>query len=66
MDLKGFLWRCLYAVILVVILTYLTPLLFQLVGLPIPGGVAVQILKFVFACLVLVFVFFGPTPPTPF
>jgi hypothetical protein len=55
-----------YAVILVVILVVIVPLLFEMVGLAIPAGPAITLLKFAFACLILIYVFFGPQPPAPF
>ena len=64
--IKALLWRVVYAVILVVILVVIVPLMFQLVGVAIPSGPAVTLLKFAFACLVLIYVFFGPAPPAPF
>ncbi len=66
MNIKDLLWRVIYAVILVVVLVVVIPLLFELVGLTIPGGPAITLLKFAFACLVLIYVFFGPQPPAPF
>ncbi len=66
MNIKDFLWRVVYAVILVVILTIATPLLFQIVGAKMPDGPAIALLRFAFACLILLYVFFGSTPPTPF
>jgi len=64
--IRAFLWRLVYAVILVVILVVVIPLLFQLVGVGLPAGPAVTLLKFAFACLVLIYIFFGPDPPAPF
>jgi len=66
MDIKGILWRLVYAVILVIILVFVIPLLFELVGIAIPGGPAIVLLKFAFACLVILYVLFGPTAPAPF
>ncbi len=66
MDIKGLLWRVVYAVILVVVLVVVIPLLFALVGVGIPSGPAITLLKFAFACLILLYVFFGPPPPAPF
>lgn len=66
MKIKLLLWRVIYAVILVVILVVVIPLLFQLVGIGIPAGPAVTLLKFCFACLIVLYVFFGPEPPAPF
>ena len=66
MNIKALLWRVVYAVILVVILVVIIPLVFALVGLAIPTGPAIALLKFAFACLVLLFVLFGPTVAAPF
>lgn len=66
MDIKGILWRVVYAVIFVVILVFIIPLLFELVGLSLPAGPAIVLLKFAFACLIVIYVIFGPAPPAPF
>jgi hypothetical protein len=66
MNIKSLLWRLVYAVILVLICIFAIPLLFELVGLSIPGGPGVLLLKFAFACLIVLYVFFGPEPPAPF
>jgi hypothetical protein len=66
MNLKALLWRLVYAVILVVILAFVIPLLLQLVGMPIPGGPAITLLRFAFAALVILYVLFGPEPPAFF
>jgi hypothetical protein len=66
MNIKNLLWRVIYAVILVVILVVVIPLLFQLVGVGFPSGPAITLIKFAFACLVIIYVLFGPVPPAPF
>ncbi len=66
MNIKALLWRLVYAVILVLIIVFAIPLLFETVGLAIPGGPAIVLLKFAFACLVVIYVFFGSEPPAPF
>lgn len=66
MNIKNLLWRVIYAAILVVILIIIIPLLFQLVGIAMPAGPAVVLIRFAFACLVIIYVLFGPTPPTLF
>ncbi len=66
MNIKSMLWRVVYAVILVVILVVIVPLMFELVGVGLPAGPAITLLKFAFACLILIYVFFGPEPPAPF
>lgn len=66
MNLKALLWRLVYAVILVVILAFVIPLLLELVGMPMPTGPAVTLLRFAFAALVILYVLFGPEPPALF
>lgn len=66
MNIKNLLWRLVYAVILVVILVVTIPLLFELVGIGIPVGPAITLLKFAFACLIIIYVLFGPASPEPF
>ena len=66
MNIKSILWRVVSAVILVVIMVVIIPLLFELVGIGIPAGPAITLLKFCFACLIILYVFFGPEPPAPF
>jgi hypothetical protein len=65
MNLKALLWRLVYAVILVVILAFVTPLLLKLVGIPMGSlsGPAITLLRFAFAGLVILYVLFGPEPP---
>jgi len=66
MNIRSMLWRLIYAVIFVLIVVFCIPLLFELVGLSIPGGPGIMLLKFAFACLIVLYVFFGPEPPAPF
>jgi Na+/proline symporter len=66
MNIKSFLWRVIYAVIFVVVLTFVIPLLFQVVGFSMPSGPAVQLILFCFAVLVILYVLFGPEPPALF
>jgi hypothetical protein len=66
MNLKALLWRLVYAVILVVILAFVIPLLLELVGMPMPTGAAITLLRFAFAALVILYVLFGPEPPALF
>jgi hypothetical protein len=65
-NIKALLWRVIYAAILVVILVVIVPLVFAMVGIGFPAGPAVTLIKFAFACLVVIYVFFGPEPPSPF
>lgn len=66
MNIKDLLWRVIFAVILVVVLVVVIPLLFQVLGVAIPSGAAITLLKFCFAALVVIYVLFGQTPPAPF
>ena len=66
MNIKDFLWRVIYAAVLIVIMVIVVPLVFELVGFGIPGGPAVTLIRFAFACLILIYIFFGPQPPAPF
>ena len=66
MNIKALLWRVVYAVILVVILAVVIPLLLELVGMPLPTGPAITLLRFAFAGLVILYVLFGPEPPALF
>jgi hypothetical protein len=66
MNIKALLWRVVYAVILVVILAVVIPLLLELVGMPVPAGPAITLLRFAFAALVILYVLFGPEPPALF
>lgn len=66
MNLKALLWRVVYVVILVLVLSVVFPLLFSVMGVAIPGGAAMQLLQFCFAALVVLYVLFGPVPPAVF
>lgn len=65
-KIKAILWRLVYAVLLILILLFVIPLLLQLLNVAMPGGPALTLLKFAFACLILIFIFFGPEPYAPF
>jgi len=64
--LKALLWRLVYAVILVVVVVFVFPLLLQLVGMPMPTGPAITLLRFACAALVILYVAFGPEPTALF
>lgn len=66
MNIKALLWRVVYAVILVVILAIVIPLLFQMMGIGMPVGPAMTLLRFALAALVILYVLFGPEPPSLF
>lgn len=62
-KLKAFLWRLVYLVLLIVVILFVTPLILQLVGIGMPEGPALTLLKFALGCLALIYLFFGPDPP---
>lgn len=66
--IKALLWRVVYVAVLAVILFFIVPLLFALIcfTLPSSSGPAIQLIKFAVACLILIYVFFGPPPPALF
>jgi hypothetical protein len=66
MNIKALLWRVVYAVILVVVLAIVIPLLFEMMGVGMPTGAAMTLLRFALAALVILYVLFGPQPPSPF
>jgi uncharacterized membrane protein YeaQ/YmgE (transglycosylase-associated protein family) len=66
MNIKALLWRVVYAVILVVVLAFVIPLLLQVVGMPMPTGPAMTLLRFALGALVILYVLFGPEPPALF
>lgn len=66
MNIKALLWRLVYAVILVVILAYVIPKLLLLLGIGLPTGPAIDLLRFAFAALVILYVLFGPEPSSLF
>jgi hypothetical protein len=65
-KIKAMLWRLVYAVLLILVLLFVIPLVFELVGVGLPTGPALALLKFAFGCLILIFIFFGPEPYAPF
>ena len=62
-KLKAFLWRLVYLVLVVIVLLFVIPLVFSLLGVSLPAGPALTLLKFAFACLALIYLFFGGDPP---
>lgn len=62
--MSNILLRMLYAVICVLIFWWVTPLFLQVIGFPMSGQV-VQLVRIIVACLALLYVAFGPTPPRP-
>ncbi len=67
--LKAFLWRCLYAAVLVIVLLLVLPLIFTMVGVgatQVAGSAAFALIRIVGALLILLYIFFGPEPPALF
>ena len=64
--LKAFLWRCLYAAVLVIVLLLVLPLIFSMVGVGVTSGPAFALIRIVGALLILLYIFFGPEPPALF
>ncbi len=62
--MKNFLLRMLYALICVVIFLVVFPLFMSVVGFPITGQVW-ALIRMLVACIAVVYVLFGPTPPAP-
>ncbi len=63
-KLKAFLWRVVYVVIAVIIVLFVMPLLFAMIGFNPPmNGPAITLLKFCIGCLIVIYVFFGGDPP---
>ncbi len=63
--MKAFLWRVLYAVLLVFMFFWIAPLFAAAVGFPV-GGAMWQLLRAVIACIAVLYVIWGPAPPAPF
>jgi hypothetical protein len=57
---KGFLWRCLWAAVLVIVILLVAPLVFAMVGISVTAGPAFALIRIVGALLILIYVFFGP------
>jgi hypothetical protein len=63
--MQGLLWRVLIAIVVIAVLLWLGPLVLHLIGLPIPGGDLLTVLKAVGGLLALLYIIWGPTPPRP-
>jgi hypothetical protein len=66
MNIKDLLWRCIYAAVLLVVLAVVLPLIIAAAGVSLPNGPAIDLIRVAFALLIVVYVLFGPTPPSPF
>jgi hypothetical protein len=62
--MKNFLLRMLYAVICVVIFLVVFPMFMNVVGFAMAGQVW-ELIRVLVACIAVVYVLFGPTPPSP-
>jgi hypothetical protein len=63
--MKALLWRALYAVICVFMVLWLAPLVAAAVGFPLTGAVW-ALAKGIMACLAVLYIIWGPLPPSPF
>ena len=63
--MKHLLWRLVYALIGMLIASMIVPLFASVVGFPLAGNVW-ALLKVTIACLVVLYVLFGPSPAEPF
>jgi len=62
--MKNFLLRMLYAVICVVIFLVVFPMFMNVVGFAMAGQVW-ELVRVLVACIAVVYVLVGPTPPAP-
>jgi hypothetical protein len=65
MKLKSLLWRVVYVVLCFVVLYLVGPLFLSFIGIPIEGQ-AMQLLRICFGLIALLYVIFGPDPPSLF
>ena len=63
--MKAMLWRVIYAVVCVVVFWMVFPLFLDVVGFR-PEGSLLQLMRVCVACIAVLYVLFGPQPPTPF
>jgi hypothetical protein len=63
--MKALLWRALYAVICVFMVLWLAPLVAAAIGFPLTGAVW-TLVKAIMACIAVLYIIWGPTPPAPF
>jgi hypothetical protein len=62
--MRAFIWRALYAAIVVVVFLYLFPLFLTVVGFS-PAAPLWLFIRACVACLAVLYVLFGPPPQTP-
>lgn len=67
MRLKLMMWRLVYALLLIAIVSYGLPLLMAALHLGMPTGPVITLLQFAFGVLILLYIAFGPdNGPYPF
>lgn len=62
--MKSFLWRVLYAALAVAMFWLIFPLFLSVIGFSLAPNLF-ALMKLVIACIAVLYVFFGPTPPAP-
>ena len=63
--MKALLWRVIYAVVCVIIFFLVVPLFLRVVGFPVTGDVW-ELIRVCIGCLAVLYVIWGPQPPSPF
>jgi hypothetical protein len=63
--MKAFVWRIVYAAIVVVMFWLIFPLFMEVVGFA-PGGSLLALMKICVGCIAVLYVLWGPEPPMPF
>jgi len=61
---KSFLWRVIIAAICVVMFWLIFPLFLEVIGFAMTGSL-IALMKLCIACIAIIYVLFGPAPPTP-
>ena len=62
--MKGFLWRVVYAALSVFMLWLVLPLFLSVIGFDLPGNLF-ALMRVCVGCIAVLYVFFGPEPPSP-
>lgn len=63
--MKALMWRVIYAVLCVVMFVMVVPLFASVVGFPLAGNVW-ELIRICIGCIAVLYVIFGPAPPSPF
>jgi len=64
LTMKAFLWRVVIAAICVFMFWLIFPLFLSVIGFSMPGNL-IALLKICVACIAVIYVLFGPAPPSP-